>query len=263
MSFFNLIIKRSVCSFEAGRVALVTGAASGIGRSVCQILAANNLNVVVADINKDKARETSEQLTVGNGLTHCSLHLDVACGESVKRAVESVNKTYGTAASILVNCAGITRDGFMLNMSEDDFDKVIDVNLKGTFLMTKAVCQNMIDKAVKGGAIVNVSSVSGKIGNMGQCNYSASKAAVESFTRSVAKEMAMHNIRCNAVMPGFIETPIIHTVPEKLMKLLIKNTPLGRVGKPEEVAEAIVFLASNKSSFVTGATLQVSGGLFM
>ncbi|RWS31201.1 estradiol 17 beta-dehydrogenase 8-like protein [Leptotrombidium deliense] len=258
----SAVITRRLSSFAPGRVAVVTGGGSGIGRAVCELLSKEKVNVAVADISEASARQTCESLAAAD-LRHSSVQMDVSNSSSVEEAFYSVVSNYKTAPSILVNCAGITRDAFMSEMSEDDFDKVIDVNLKGTFLTTKIAYKYMVEHNVNEGSIVHVSSISGKIGNLGQCNYSASKAAVEAFTRTVAKEMAIHNIRCNAVMPGFIKTPIVLTVPEKVMKMLLKMTPIGRLGKPEEVAEAIVFLASSKSSYITGTTLQVSGGLYM
>lgn len=193
---------------------------------------------------------------------HFSHSVDVSTSESIVGLLSNIKKI-GLKPDILINCAGITRDTQMLKMTESMFDDVIKVNLKGTFLMTQAVSKLMIEEKVEAGSIVNVTSVSAKIGNFGQCNYAASKSGVEGFTRSVARELAKYNIRCNAVMPGFIDTPMISTVPEKVMESIKKEIPLQRLGKPEELAETCAFLASIKSSYITGSIIQVSGGLFM
>ncbi|XP_023215722.1 estradiol 17-beta-dehydrogenase 8-like [Centruroides sculpturatus] len=148
-------------------------------------------------------------------------------------------------------------------MTEQMFDDVIKVNLKGTYLVMQAASKLMIQEKVTNGCIVNISSVVGKVGNMGQCNYAASKAGVEALTKSAAKELARYGIRCNAVMPGFIDTPMVSTVPEKVMDNILKQTPLRRKGKPEEIADVCAFLASCKSSYITGEIIQVSGGLYM
>lgn len=193
---------------------------------------------------------------------HFSQSVDVSTSKSVVGLLSNIKKI-GLKPDILINCAGITRDTQMLKMTESMFDDVIKVNLKGTFLMTQAVSKLMIEEKVEAGSIVNITSVSAKIGNFGQCNYAASKSGVEGFTRSAARELAKYNIRCNAVMPGFIDTPMISTVPEKVMESIKKEIPLQRLGKPEELAETCAFLASQKSSYITGSIIQVSGGLFM
>ncbi|CAL1277215.1 unnamed protein product [Larinioides sclopetarius] len=190
---------------------------------------------------------------------HFAHAVDVTKNDSVLGLVSRI-KQECPIPDVLVNCAGITRDAFMLKMSEEMFDDVIRVNLKGTFLMTQAISRLMIESKVETGSIVNISSVSGKIGNIGQCNYSASKAGVESFTKTVAKELAKYNIRCNAVMPGFIDTPMANKVPEKILEQVRKEIPMQRLGKPEEIADVCAFLASQRSSYVTGGIIQVSGG---
>lgn len=195
-------------------------------------------------------------LSLGNHFAHT---VDVSKNESVLGLVSRI-KQECPIPDVLVNCAGITRDAFMIKMSEEMFDDVIRVNLKGTFLMTQAISRLMIESKVETGSIVNISSVSGKIGNIGQCNYSASKAGVESFTKTIAKELAKYNIRCNAVMPGFIDTPMANKVPGKILDQVIKEIPMQRLGKPEEIADVCAFLASQRSSYVTGGIIQVSGG---
>ncbi|KAF8792557.1 Estradiol 17-beta-dehydrogenase 8 like protein [Argiope bruennichi] len=238
-----------------GRVAIVTGGGSGIGRAVCKVFAKEGATVIAADLNEASVKETVQDIS-GKHFAHT---VDVSKNESVLGLISRI-KEECPIPNILVNCAGITRDAFMLKMSEEMFDDVIRVNLKGTFLMTQAVSRLMIESKVEAGSIVNISSVSGKIGNIGQCNYSASKAGVESFTKTVAKELAKYNIRCNAVMPGFIDTPMANKVPEKILEQVIKEIPMQRLGKPEEIADVCAFLASQRSSYVTGGIIQVSGG---
>ncbi|XP_055939940.1 estradiol 17-beta-dehydrogenase 8-like [Argiope bruennichi] len=238
-----------------GRVAIVTGGGSGIGRAVCKVFAKEGATVIAADLNETSVKETIQDIS-GKHFAHT---VDVSKNESVLGLISRI-KEECPIPNILVNCAGITRDAFMLKMSEEMFDDVIRVNLKGTFLMTQAVSRLMIESKVEAGSIVNISSVSGKIGNIGQCNYSASKAGVESFTKTVAKELAKYNIRCNAVMPGFIDTPMANKVPEKILEQVIKEIPMQRLGKPEEIADVCAFLASQRSSYVTGGIIQVSGG---
>ncbi|GFR30259.1 estradiol 17-beta-dehydrogenase 8 [Trichonephila clavata] len=242
----------------SGRVAVVTGGGSGIGRSVCKMFAKEGATVIAADLNEVSAKETIQDIS-GKHFAHS---VDVSQSESVLGLVSKIKEEY-PIPDILVNCAGVTRDGFMIKMTEAMFDDVIKVNLKGTFLMTQAISRLMIDSKVTTGSIINISSVSGKIGNMGQCNYAASKVGVEGFTKTVARELAQYNIRCNAVMPGFIDTPMANKVPEKILDHVIKEIPMQRCGKPEEIADVCTFLASQRSSYVTGSIIQVSGGFLM
>lgn len=251
----------SVAQLLTGRLALITGGGSGIGRAVCIALAREGAKVVVSDIDKDAA-ETTVKKFLGED-KHVFKHVDVTSAESVTKLFTQVHEECGAAPQILVNCAGITRDAFMWNMTEKMFDDVISVNLKGTYLMTQTASRLMIQDKISDGSIINVSSVVGKVGNMGQCNYAASKAGVEGFTKSVAKEMAKYGIRCNAVMPGFIDTPMVATVPGKVIDAMIQQIPLGRMGKPEEIADACTYLASSRSSYITGTIIQVSGGLYV
>jgi 17beta-estradiol 17-dehydrogenase/3alpha(17beta)-hydroxysteroid dehydrogenase (NAD+) len=160
-----------------------------------------------------------------------------------------------------VNCAGITRDSFLLKMDDSDFDLVLNVNLKGTYLVMKHSVQRMVDYKI-GGSIINISSITARMGNMGQCNYAPSKAAVETISRVAAKEFARYGIRVNTIVPGFINTPMTHTVPDKVKDMIIGGIALRRFGEPEEVSDTVAFLASDKSSFITGASIEVSGGSF-
>lgn len=243
-----------------GKLALVTGGGSGIGRAVCIALGREGAKVVVTDINGAAAKATASTLS---GDSHSWFTVDVGQSQSVNTMMEAVLAKYKQPPTIAVNCAGITRDNFIAKMDEHSFDEVIRVNLKGTFLITQAVSQAMISGGANEGSIVNLASIVGKVGNMGQCNYAASKAGVEGLTKSTAKELAKFGIRCNAILPGFIDTPMVATVPEKLVEKILHLIPLGRFGKPEEVAELCVFLASNKSSYITGTSIEITGGIYM
>jgi len=243
----------------SGRLALVTGGGSGIGRAVCQIMAREGARVVSADLNEASAKETAAMLP---GKDHVGVPLDVSSEESVAAVVSGVCEKYNAPASCVVNCAGITQDCFLRDMTVETFMRVIDVNLKGTFLVTKLTANAMIE-AKLGGSIVNIASIVGKGGNIGQANYSASKAGVEGFTRTAAKELGRKGIRCNSILPGFISTPMVAAVPEKVMQMLIPHIVLGRPGRPEEVAELAAFLASDRASYMTGASVEVTGGFGM
>lgn len=242
----------------SGKIALVTGASSGIGRAVCQVFAREGARLVAVD-NQKKGLESVLSLP-GN---HHSFVADVSSAASVQALIKDVKDAFNEAPQCLVNCAGITRDRLLLKLKESEFDEVLNVNLKGTYLTTQAFSQYMIEKQVKSGAIVNISSIVAKIGNVGQCNYAASKAGVIGFTKSAAKELARHGIRCNAILPGFIDTPMVESIPGKVSDMLVTQIPMGRIGKPSEIAEACLFLASDKSSYITGACLEVTGGLSM
>lgn len=245
----------------SGRLALVTGGGSGIGQAVCRVLAREGARVVVADLNLIAAEETVKDLdSIGGKSEHLALPVDVSVGRSVHSLMSEIRHTFDTVPTIVCNSAGIIQDNFLLKMDEISWNTVMDVNLKGTFLVSQAVAAAMVDAKVPLGSIINVASIVGKTGNMGQCNYSASKAGVEAFTRSVSKELAKCNIRCNAVLPGFIDTPMLKEVPEKVKDKFRALIPLGRTGAPEEVAEVVLFLASERSSYITGNSIEVSGG---
>ncbi|XP_037650678.1 estradiol 17-beta-dehydrogenase 8 isoform X2 [Sebastes umbrosus] len=237
---------------------------SGIGRAVCQRLASEGASVVVADLNEESANETLGSLPSGlRGQGHMAAVVDVSSKESVKKLVTSVQTQYFQPPSVCVNAAGITQDDFLLNMSEDQFDKVIQVNLKGSFLVIQAVAQALVACGAPKGSIVTVGSIVGKVGNIGQANYAASKAGVEGLTRSAAKELSRFGIRCNCVLPGFISTPMTDKVPEKVISKMTSLVPLGRMGEPAEVADVCAFLASDDSRYITGASVEVTGGLFI
>lgn len=243
----------------ANKIAFVTGAGSGIGRQICRVLAKQGAKVIATDRSLKSVEETCTSL---NGPEHLALNVEVSNEQSIKDAFKHARNKYGSPPTIIINSAGITRDQFILNLTNEEYDEVIDVNLKGTFYTIKTGVKEMIDAGVnKGGSIVNISSITGKIGNIGQANYAASKAGVIALTQTAALEFGQFEVRVNAVLPGFIETPMVETVPDNVRRMLIKKIPLRRMGKPEEVAEVVTFLASNKSSYVNGASIEVTGGM--
>ncbi|XP_033831297.1 estradiol 17-beta-dehydrogenase 8 [Periophthalmus magnuspinnatus] len=246
------------------RLALVTGGGSGIGRAVCQRFASEGATVIVADLNQDAAVETVDALQRGQkGLEHMAGQIDVSSKDSVKKLITRIQTCYFQPPSVCVNAAGITQDDFLLSLEEEHFDKVIQVNLKGTFLVTQAVAQALVACGAPKGSIINMGSIVGKVGNIGQANYSASKAGVEGLTRTAAKELSKFGIRCNCVLPGFITTPMTDKVPDKVINKLLTLVPLGRMGEPAEVADVCAFLASDDSRYITGTSIEVTGGLFI
>ena len=243
----------------AGRVALVTGAAQGIGKAVALLLARNGADIVVSDINLEKAEEAANEIK-SIGRKALAVKGDVANWNDVERMVEIILEKFAKI-DILVNNAGITRDKLILRMTEEDWDAVLDVNLKGTFHCAKAVVRHMAKQ--RSGKIVNIASVVGEMGNAGQANYSASKAGVIGLTKTIAREFAQRGININAIAPGYIETPMTEVLPEKAKEELKKLIPMERLGKPEDVAEAVLFLVSEVSNYITGQVLNVNGGIYM
>ncbi len=242
-----------------GKVALVTGAAQGIGKAVSLLLARNGADIVVSDINFEKAEETAKEIEL-IGSKALAIKVNVAHLGEVEQMVETILEKFGKI-DILVNNAGITRDKLILRMTEEDWDMVLDVNLKGTFNCTKAVIRYMAKQ--KSGKIVNIASVVGEMGNAGQVNYSASKAGVIGLTKTIAREFAQRGINVNAIAPGYIETPMTDVLPDKVKEELRRLIPMERLGKPEDVAEAVLFLVSDASSYITGQVLNVNGGIYM
>ncbi|CAK9812777.1 (3R)-3-hydroxyacyl-CoA dehydrogenase [Anthophora quadrimaculata] len=242
-----------------GKVAFITGAGRGIGREVCRVLARQGATVVAGDRDEKSAEETIQSL---HDPKHLALNLDVSNQQNIKEAFKNVISKYSTPPTIVVNSAGITRDQFILKLTKTDFEQVLDVNLNGTFSVIQTAVKEMINANVsEGGTIVNISSVIGKTGNMGQANYAASKAGVIALTKTASLEFGQFGIRVNTVLPGFISTSMTDTVPDNVKHMFIKKIPLRRMGKPEEVAEVIAFLASSKSSYVNGASIEVTGGM--
>ena len=243
----------------AGKVALVTGAAQGIGRAIALLLARNGADIVVSDINLEKAEETVREIrAIGPKAT--AVKVDVSNLSDVERMVEGIIEKLAKI-DILVNNAGITRDKLILRMTEEDWDAVLGVNLKGTFNCTKTVIRHMAKQ--RSGKIVNIASVVGEMGNAGQANYSASKAGVIGLTKTIAREYAQRGINVNAIAPGYIETPMTDALPEKAKDELKKLIPMERLGKPEDVAEAVLFLVCEESSYITGQVVNVNGGIYM
>jgi 3-oxoacyl-[acyl-carrier protein] reductase len=242
-----------------GKVALVTGAAQGIGKAVAMLLARNGANMVVSDINLEKVEETAKEIELIGPKT-IAIKVDVSNLKEVEQMVETILEKFGKI-DILVNNAGITRDKLILRMTEEDWDAVLNVNLKGTFHCTKAVVRHMAKQ--RSGKIVNIASVVGEMGNASQANYSASKAGVIGLTKTIAREFAQRGINVNAIAPGYIETPMTEVLPEKVKEELKRLIPMERLGKPEDVAEAVLFLVSEESNYVTGQVLNVNGGIYM
>lgn len=239
-----------------GKTALVTGASRGIGRAVALRLAEDGANVAVIYAGSaDKAEAVVNEITA-LGVNAKAYRCNVADSAAVNETVKAVTNDLGKI-DILVNNAGITRDGLMLRMKDEDFDAVLDTNLKGAFNMIRACYSGFIRK--KSGRIINISSVSGIMGNAGQANYSASKAGVIGLTKSVARELASRGITCNAVAPGFIQTDMTENLGDN--NPLLNSIPLGRMGKPEDIAAAVAFLASDSAAYITGEVLKVDGGL--
>lgn len=243
-----------------GKNAIVTGSSRGIGRTIAETLARRGANVIIADIQEDLAAATAQELAGETGRKFFPLRVDVSNHESAREMVESALAEFGHI-DILVNNAGVTRDNLIMRMDEADWDLVIGINLKGAFNCSKALIRSMMKQRY--GRIINISSVSGLAGQTGQTNYSASKAGLIGFTKALAREVASRSITVNAVAPGFIPTALTVDLPAELKEAIIKNTPMGRMGTPQEVAYAVAFFASDEASYITGQVISVDGGMVM
>jgi 3-oxoacyl-[acyl-carrier protein] reductase len=241
------------------KVALITGGARGIGKAIAMKFAQEGSDIVVADVNLEEAEKTAKEIE-SMGRKSLALTLDVTDYVKTEEAVNKVLDKF-SKIDILVNNAGITKDNLLLRMGQPEWDAVINVNLKGTFNCTKAVARPMIKQ--RQGRIVNIASIIGIIGNPGQANYAASKAGIIALTKSSAKELASRNINVNAVAPGFIQTEMTAKLPDALKAKMMEAIPLAKFGTPEDVANICLFLASDDSSYVTGQTIVVDGGMVM
>ncbi|AST90533.1 3-oxoacyl-ACP reductase FabG [Sutcliffiella cohnii] len=242
-----------------GKVAIITGAANGLGLEAATIFGREGAKVALVDYDKELGEKRANEL-IASGFEAAYYQVNVAEQSEVQSMVNSVKERWGKI-DILINNAGITRDSMLLKMDASDFQKVMDVNVNGVFHCTQAVVPHMIEQGK--GKIINTSSVSGVYGNVGQTNYAASKAAVVGMTKTWAKEFGRKGINVNAVAPGFIETNMVATVPDKVIQSLIQVIPLQRLGQPSDIANAYLYLASDESDYVNGTVLHVDGGIMM
>lgn len=240
-------------------VAIVTGSARGIGLEIARALGEAGYRVVLSDINEDGLNSARTDLAAAGIAVHVC-KADVSKSEDADKLTNSALEAFGRI-DVLVNNAGITRDGLIMRMDEDAWDLVLKINLKGTFLMSKAVVRPMLKQ--KSGAVINIASVIGLMGNAGQANYAASKAGIIGFTKSFAKEFGRKGIRSNAIAPGFINSEMTAVLPEKVKEQMLAQIPMNCFGNPRDVANAVVFLASDKASYITGQVLTVDGGMVM
>ncbi|KPJ68223.1 hypothetical protein AMJ44_06895 [candidate division WOR-1 bacterium DG_54_3] len=241
------------------KTALITGAAQGIGKALAQAFAKEGANIAVSDVNLELATQTANEIK-GSGVKTIPLKMNVAdpteVEAGVKRAIEELGKI-----DILVNNAGITKDNLFLRMKKEDWDAVISVNLTGVFNLCKMVSRLMMKERY--GRIINIASVAGEMGNVGQANYSASKAGVVGLTKTLARELAPRGVTVNAIAPGFIQTAMTDRIPEEIKKKILDQIPLGKLGRPEDVAAAALFLASSAADYITGQVIRVNGGIYM
>ncbi len=242
-----------------GKKVIVTGAGSGIGKAIAKRFAEEENLVAVCDVNLESVNRIAKEIEI-MGAKGLPYKVDVSNFTEVTETVKKIADNFG-GIEILVNNAGITKDTLLLRMSEEDFDRVIAVNLKGTFNFSKACSKYMIKE--EWGRIINITSIIGEMGNAGQANYAAAKAGIIGFTKSIAKELASRKITVNAIAPGFIKTPMTESLPENIKENYRKIIPLGREGEPEEIANLCLFLASEEASYITGQVIRIDGGMLM
>lgn len=241
------------------RVAIITGGARGIGRSIAERYAEHGAKLVIVDVIEEVAEATVKELQ-GKGIDAIAVKTDVSNSADVDAMVEKVIEHYGKI-DILVNNAGITRDGLLMRMDDKDWDMVININLKGVFLCTRAVVRHM--SKARSGSIINMASIVGQMGNAGQANYSASKGGVIALTKTTAKEFAARGVRANAIAPGFIQTEMTDKLPDQARKTMLDSIPMKNMGQPGDVADGALFLASDMSAYITGHVLAINGGMLM
>lgn len=242
------------------KVAIITGSARGLGEAIASTLASQGANIVVTDINGDAAKTTAAKIAETHGVQVLALEHDVSSEESTTKVVEAVMEKFARI-DILVNNAGITRDTLLIRMDQTDWDQVIQTNLTGAFICTKLVAKHMIKQ--RSGNIVNISSVVGLMGNVGQANYCAAKAGLIGLTKTTAKELAKRGICVNAIAPGFIESDMTAVLSDEIKKIMLGQIPLGSYGQPDDVANAVLFLTSDLAKYITGQVLNVDGGMVM
>ena len=243
-----------------GKTAIVTGGSRGIGRAIALALAAQHARVAILYAGNQAAAEETVSLACEAGGEIIARRCDVSDSAQVKQVCDELIAGWG-GVDFLINCAGITRDGLMLRMKDEDFDAVLSTNLRGAFLMTRACSASMVKRRF--GRIVNISSVSGLMGNAGQANYSAAKAGMIGLTKSVARELAARGITCNAIAPGFVETAMTAALSDKAIEAALSSVPMKRMGKPEEIAALACFLCSDPAGYMTGEVIRMDGGLAM
>ena len=242
-----------------GKVALITGGAQGIGQVIGEELASLGAHIILGDVNGDGATKTAEAIN-SNGGSATGVKLDVTNINNVQEVFKSIIKDRGQL-DILVNNAGITRDGLLMRMKEQDWDLVLSVNLKGSFLCSQLAVKQMMKQ--KSGSIVNIASIVGLMGNLGQANYSASKAGLIGLTKTTAREVGSRGIRVNAIAPGFIDTEMTRVLDDKVQEKLIEQIPMARLGQPKDIADCVAFLVSDKSKYITGQVVGINGGMLM
>jgi 3-oxoacyl-[acyl-carrier protein] reductase len=243
-----------------GKTALITGSARGIGKAIAEEYAANGATVIISDVLQDKADETAAELKQKYNVETMAVKADVSKYEEVEALINQITEKFGRL-DILVNNAGVTRDNLIMRMTEQEWDLVININLKGVFNCTKAVSRPMMKQ--RSGRIINITSVVGEMGNPGQINYSASKAGVIGMTKTTAKELGSRGIRVNAIAPGFIVSEMTDKMTDQAKESLTRLIPLGNLGQPKDVAKAALFLASDMSEYITGQVINVCGGMVM